>query len=508
MEDSGRKTVNIAVELVRKHVSIASRHSLLVCVVFVMIWLNRSFPVLFSFLICASPVIASTLVLLGTLLFYGHANAPEIQNQIHNLEIRAMGNTEIGEGRSYLVNNMNMSDNHKFGSWIKNCQKLKQEAKGEFESSETGNNKLKSRDGNKGWETGSDLGESSSPSASMADINSMLDELHPLSGSEVPFPHVSTDAASDHSLESGDYDHDDDYDDQDGIHVKYDGEESVITWTTDDQRNLMNLGTSELERNHFLENLVARKKALRNLRMLAEKNMVNISPDLHFNAPHISTARKNHFDLPFHIHENNLGFAHSVMIPRSNPFDLHPDPSGQKPDQVGPIFQSDSIPFQTNELLGPRRKSFDFGSSSLGPYSIPERISSDPKSTGSHHTSDISEYIIQRSQFSEDNGTVKPHQVAQGDDRINEVDISGENTGYEEKTSSKSSSSSFFDVTDDIYDGDDDNEEEEYRSVDSPMAQDSKELQIENSSVGYSVTGNTDGGLPQRLKSWLTGWKA
>ncbi|KAI3819928.1 hypothetical protein L1987_13781 [Smallanthus sonchifolius] len=326
MEDSGRKIVNIAVELVRKHVSIASRHPLLVCVVFVMIWLNRSFPVLFSLLICASPVIASTFVLLGTLLFYGHANAPEIQNQIHSIQIRALGNTETGEG-SYLVNNMNMSDNHKFGSWIQNCQKLKQEAKGQYESSETGNNKLKSSDGsrrymvdedNKGWETGSDLGESSSPSASMADINSMLDELHPLSGSEVPFPHVSTDAASDHSLESGEFVNEaDDYDDdREDMDVKDDGEESAVTWTTDDQRNLMNLGTSELERNQFLENLVARKKALRNLRILAEKNMVNISPDLHFNSTHISTARKNHFDLPYHIHENNLGFAHSVMIPR------------------------------------------------------------------------------------------------------------------------------------------------------------------------------------------------
>ncbi|KAI3791314.1 hypothetical protein L2E82_05058 [Cichorium intybus] len=81
---------------------LASRHPLLVFMSLVLIWIYRSFPALFALLVDALPVIASTTVLLGTLLFFGHSNAPEIQKEgkpynhtIHNLKFRVMGETEI-----------------------------------------------------------------------------------------------------------------------------------------------------------------------------------------------------------------------------------------------------------------------------------------------------------------------------------------------------------------------------------------------------------------------------
>ncbi|BAT84250.1 hypothetical protein VIGAN_04156500 [Vigna angularis var. angularis] len=41
---------------------------------------------------------------------------------------------------------------------------------------------------------------------------------------------------------------------------KKDESKSVIKWTEDDQKNLMDLGNLELERNTRLENLIARRR--------------------------------------------------------------------------------------------------------------------------------------------------------------------------------------------------------------------------------------------------------
>ncbi|KAH0453027.1 hypothetical protein IEQ34_017351 [Dendrobium chrysotoxum] len=40
-----------------------------------------------------------------------------------------------------------------------------------------------------------------------------------------------------------------------------DNNEAVVKWTADDQKNLMDLGSSELERNQRLENLIAKRRA-------------------------------------------------------------------------------------------------------------------------------------------------------------------------------------------------------------------------------------------------------
>ncbi|XP_024984299.1 glutamic acid-rich protein-like [Cynara cardunculus var. scolymus] len=593
----------MGVELVRKYGNIAMRscyisalrHPFLVVMVFHLIWMYRSFPLLFSLLVYASPVIVSTAILLGTLLFLGHQNVPKISKEgkphhhdTHNQKNVVLGDTEIDgsssceelhgviseNAKTCAVNNIKINVGHssmqidKKGSSIdgsdsKMSKQLRKSEVGnageenvvlsQHKISEGKNTKLKNSDklqgnsidppssalgllwkygekhrdeDNKGWETGSELAESSSPSASVADIFPMLDALHPEVPQHTHMSNVSTDVASDHSLEStdvindtDDYDDDDDDDDQEeDIQVKDDEEEGEanidkedetnITWTEDDQKNLMNLGTSEVERNQRLETLIARQKALKNMRILAEKNMVKLSPDIPFNATLISTTRKNPFDLSYDSNAHILGSTSSVMVPIRNHFDLPYDPSGEKPDTERAIFQSNSIPFQSNLPFSRPHESFDVdpsasvASTQLGPYSVHERMNPDvtnyssmhrqkgeisdsklsstpdTESTNStddvehknhtkddssreadftpvkdhYHTTKASEHVSKRNQLSEDDDTMKLYQVA--DDGIpDEVKTSVmDEEDNQEKTSSNWSSSPLSDVTDHIYD--------------------------------------------------------
>ncbi|KDO49444.1 hypothetical protein CISIN_1g0479991mg, partial [Citrus sinensis] len=170
-------------------------------------------------------------------------------------------------------------------------------------------------DGDESLDSGSDGAESSSPDASMADIMPMLDELHPLLQLEAPRPacgsHDGSDAGSerlhksdDESLDSeedtdnqgesvdseedtdnqGEGEDDNDDDEEEGVTTKGEKEDeskSVIKWTEVDQKNLMDLGTSELERNQRLENLIARRRARKIMRLMAEKNLIDLeSSDL------------------------------------------------------------------------------------------------------------------------------------------------------------------------------------------------------------------------------------
>ncbi|KAF2306812.1 hypothetical protein GH714_021632 [Hevea brasiliensis] len=133
-------------------------------------------------------------------------------------------------------------------------------------------------------DSGSDGAESSSPDASMADIIPMLDELHPLLDEETPQPvrmsHDGSDAGSEcsnkskeSSIESeedienqpeeeddGDDDNDNEEEEGEVQGGKEDESKSAIKWTEDDQKNLMDLGTSELERNQRLESLIVREE--------------------------------------------------------------------------------------------------------------------------------------------------------------------------------------------------------------------------------------------------------
>ncbi|OIW21167.1 hypothetical protein TanjilG_29987 [Lupinus angustifolius] len=270
-------------------------------------------------------------------------------------------------------------------------------------------------------ESGSDQAESSSPDASMADIMPMLDELHPLLDLDAPRPaHISrdgSDAASEKSQKSNDDSVESDEEDaenhdeveEDGVDERDDEEEteggkedeskSAVKWTEDDQRNLMDLGSLELERNQRLENLIARRRARR---LMAEKNLIDFdSADIPINVAPITT-RRNPFDFPDEFYANMglppiPGSAPSILQPRRNPFDIPYDPSEEKPDLKGDSFQQEFTMFthKDKDTFFRRHESFSMGSSVLGlskherhdinwkPVFITERMASEGTSYGS-----------------------------------------------------------------------------------------------------------------------------
>ncbi|XP_075637914.1 uncharacterized protein LOC142610086 isoform X2 [Castanea sativa] len=261
-------------------------------------------------------------------------------------------------------------------------------------------------------DSGSDLAESSSPDASMADFMPMLDELHPLLDLEAPQPihtsHDESDVASERShknnngsveseeelenhgeVEDG-VDENEDEEEEEAQGGKEDESKSAIKWTEDDEKNLMDLGTSELERNQRLENLISRRRARKNMRLVAEKNLIDLDgADLPFNVPHISTVRSNPFDLPYDSY-TPPGSAPSRLVPRRNPFDLPYDPNEEKPDLKGDSFQHEFMTsHQKDTLFFRRHESFSLGPSVLGshrqerhdikfrPYFVPEHFASE-----------------------------------------------------------------------------------------------------------------------------------
>ncbi|KAI7748330.1 hypothetical protein M8C21_027978, partial [Ambrosia artemisiifolia] len=98
--------VEMGTDLFKKYVTICFRsvvrHPFLVGMILFLFSMYRLFPLLFSAVISASPVIVSTAVLLGTLLSFGQPNLPEIEKEpesgrveVRKLESEVVGHTEI-----------------------------------------------------------------------------------------------------------------------------------------------------------------------------------------------------------------------------------------------------------------------------------------------------------------------------------------------------------------------------------------------------------------------------
>ncbi|KNA10138.1 hypothetical protein SOVF_147210 [Spinacia oleracea] len=268
------------------------------------------------------------------------------------------------------------------------------------------------------FDSGSDGAESSSPDASMADIIPMLDELDPLLDDENLQPSSLSRQSSAASMEKAAISpdssiHSDDESDRkddeadDGKTYADDGNEketqvgkkdpakSVIMWTEDDQKNLMDLGTSEMERNQRLESLIARRRARK---MTGDRNLIDMDGmDLPFPVVPISTRRDNPFNFPQDSYADLglppiPGSAPSIMLSRRNPFDLPYDSSEEKPDLTEDSFQQEFTELTHREVLFRRNETFNMGSSSgfdsgrpsrFRPYFVPERTDSDMMSYSS-----------------------------------------------------------------------------------------------------------------------------
>ncbi|KAK8541868.1 hypothetical protein V6N13_137546 [Hibiscus sabdariffa] len=458
-----------------------------------------SFPLLFSALVTASPVLVCTAVLLGTLLSFGSPYIPETNEkegeeeklglEVSELETEATEDHTVVErdvgfvrykllvnadldsrdiccedgvideaegslndslvekkreiregilGSEDLLSMAEASDDHhvladagRDGNLEVEDHKLKEdlsdEQRGEQFDSTLVFAKRSFDDDDESLDSGSDSAESPSPDASMADIIPMLDELHPLLSSEAPQPaqlsgdgSESSDTASershgtnnDESAESDDLENqgeeDNNVDDGEGEGAKGDKEDeskSAMKWTEDDQKNLMDLGTSELERNQRLHNLIARRRARKSMGF-GDLNSVNIPLSI---TP-ISVTRRNPFEFPYDSYDDLglppiPGSAPTILQQRRIPFDLPYDSGEEKPDLRGDSFQEEFAGFNQRETVPQREaflrrhESFNVGPSSLGvtkkefkwkPYFVLETEETSPTSFQSQ-SSEVSE---------------------------------------------------------------------------------------------------------------------
>ncbi|KAF8102706.1 hypothetical protein N665_0196s0001 [Sinapis alba] len=117
----------------------------------------------------------------------------------------------------------------------------------------------------------------------------------------------------------------------------------------------MDLGTSEMERNKRLENLITRRRSRRLFLLAAERSMMDME------VPRICIGR-NYYGLDRENYEADgvvmPGSAPSVMLPRRNPFDLPYDPQEEKPNLTGDSFQQEFADINPKDIFFCRHESF------------------------------------------------------------------------------------------------------------------------------------------------------
>ncbi|KAB1210642.1 hypothetical protein CJ030_MR6G009082 [Morella rubra] len=157
-------------------------------------------------------------------------------------------------------------------------------------------------------------------------------------------------------------------DDEDEEEEAQEDGENAMEWTEDDQKNLMDLGLSELERNRRLESLIVKRRTRKLCRMQAEKGLIDLRsvPASQF-AP-IYVARNETNDVSNVLDEieglEAPDSAPSILIATQNPFDLPYDPLEERPNLLGDSFQEEFTAPQ-KEMPFCRHESFSMGPSLL-----------------------------------------------------------------------------------------------------------------------------------------------
>ncbi|XP_050369300.1 LOW QUALITY PROTEIN: uncharacterized protein LOC126787460 [Argentina anserina] len=134
----------------------------------------------------------------------------------------------------------------------------------------------------------------------------------------------------------------------------------AVQWTDDDQRNLLDLGLSEIERNKRLESLIARRRARKLFKMQIEKGLIDLDTILPSQIAPLYIARNNPYIAEMDGMETP-GSAPSVMFPAKNPFDLPYDPLEEKPDLKTDSFQQEFTTVTQRDMLYCRHESFCYG---------------------------------------------------------------------------------------------------------------------------------------------------
>ncbi|VFQ72298.1 unnamed protein product [Cuscuta campestris] len=445
LPEIGAQMMKFAIFSVRACYRSVSNHPFLFSLLCFLGLLYRSSPFLFSALLSISPVIVCTAILLGTLLSFGHPSISEgeieekktvhdipvplksrvsfdavaLEKDVGDFAVHSGGEPsrgddmyEFGRGSGFGDGEVlgyspipNMGDNNLEFDIDKSVDSFDSKAVyiGSGPGSPWNQEGDKEEEEDDDDDSSEDESLESSPRALMDNILPMLDELHPLLDEDSSRP-VNRDDFSDgivnqEEVEDGDDESENDEEDEEGDEEE--SNKSVISWTKEDEKNLMDLGSSELERNQRLERLIARRIAQKNMGTTPiKRNLIDLEGvvDLPFNVAPISTARKN----PFDIHDddqndrNSLppipGSAPSVLHPRRNPFDVSYDAGEEKADLMEGCYEKEFMGFQPKELLFARHQSFKVQPSlfrqnehdrSLRPFFVSQRMGPE----GESHTS-------------------------------------------------------------------------------------------------------------------------
>ncbi|PON70620.1 hypothetical protein PanWU01x14_079940 [Parasponia andersonii] len=140
---------------------------------------------------------------------------------------------------------------------------------------------------------------------------------------------------------------------------------AVLEWTEDDQKNLMELGLSEIERNRRLESLIAKRRARNLFRTQVEKGLMDLDGVVPCPIAPVFVWRTDPFEVPNVPNEieglHVPGSAPSILLPAQNPFDLPYDPLEEKPNLMADSFQQEFTAVNQKEMLFCRHESFSLG---------------------------------------------------------------------------------------------------------------------------------------------------
>ncbi|XP_031402737.1 uncharacterized protein LOC116212326 [Punica granatum] len=145
----------------------------------------------------------------------------------------------------------------------------------------------------------------------------------------------------------------------------------VVEWTEDDQKNVMDLGFSELERNRRLENLIAKRRARKLMTALrGQPHLLDLDSNARSShVPPVQLSKNNPFViLPGGSEEDMMdsqipGSAPSVLLPARNPFDIPYDPHEEKPNLTTDGFQQEILASSQARDIFCRHESFTLGPS-------------------------------------------------------------------------------------------------------------------------------------------------
>ncbi|KAL3530848.1 hypothetical protein ACH5RR_010170 [Cinchona calisaya] len=133
----------------------------------------------------------------------------------------------------------------------------------------------------------------------------------------------------------------------------------AVQWTKDDQKNLMDLGISEMERNKRLESLIARRKVRKLMSLQARRALMKGGSSAPFG--HITplmVPRNN--NLSYGQFTPMPGSAPPVLLPMETPFDIPYEPQEEKPVLTGGSFDQEFLPLLQKDIFC-RHESFSQG---------------------------------------------------------------------------------------------------------------------------------------------------